>query len=282
MRLDGLNWRASLQVCGAWFMLTAPGMCSSFSGVVLTDNGSPLPGATVTWMNQGVCVPSVPHGTPVCYPPTVSGSTKTDSNGSFSADNLPPDTYTVCAYPPPGYQLDSCGWPAPGSISQITLAQNEDRTGVDITLLTGSLVVLTVNDPLNATSTSFFLPGVIVGTGGYYKANFDSTRRAYTRLIPKGITARLFFDTLLIVQDANGNSLPIDSSVLPFTTGANEVLLSVTVLPALVNAASYLPGVEQGAIATLFGSGFVDVPGVYHIRPRTCPYLPRFQAHQWS
>jgi uncharacterized protein (TIGR03437 family) len=35
------------------------------------------------------------------------------------------------------------------------------------------------------------------------------------------------------------------------------------VTPALVNAASYIPGIEQGAIATLFGSGFTDIPGVH-------------------
>ena len=116
---------------------------------------------------------------------------------------------------------------------------------------------------MNATPTSFFLPGVIVGTGGYYRASYDPNRRAYTRLIPKGITARLFFDTLLVVQDAEGNSLPIDTAVQPFTTGADEVPLSVTVMPALVNAASYIPGVTEGTIAALFGSGFTDTPGIH-------------------
>jgi uncharacterized protein (TIGR03437 family) len=36
----------------------------------------------------------------------------------------------------------------------------------------------------------------------------------------------------------------------------------VGVVPALVNAASYLPGVTSGTIATLFGSGFSDISGV--------------------
>jgi uncharacterized protein (TIGR03437 family) len=119
-----------------------------------------------------------------------------------------------------------------------------------------------VKDPLNATSTNFFLPGVIVGTGGDFGANYDTTRQAYTCLIPKGIPAHLFFSTLLIVQDGDGNSVPIGTAVLPFTTGADEVPLSVSVVPALVNAASDLPGVTSGTIATLFGSGFTDTQGI--------------------
>lgn len=245
-------------------MVVAPGICSSFSGVVVTDGGSPVSGATVRWNNQAVCVPSYPHGTPVCSPPTVTGSTKTASDGSFAAGNIPADTYTVCADPPAGYQLlPSCEWPAPGSTSSVKLADNEDRTGIQIILRSGSLVVITVKDPLKATSTNFFLPGVIVGTGGYFRANYDTTRQAYTCLILKGIPAHLFFDTLLIVQDGDGNSVPIDTAVLPFTTGADEVPLSVSVMPALVNAASYIPGVTEGTIAALFGSGFTDTPGIH-------------------
>lgn len=165
------------------------------------------------------------------FPPTVSGATSTASDGTFSALNLPADTYTVCVDPPSGSQfLPSCGgW---SFTPAITLANGENRTGLQILLLTGSLVVLTVHDPLNALSQSFFLPGVVSGTGGYYRANYDSTRAAYTRLIPQGITAHLFFDTLLVVQDPQGNSLPIDSSVLPFTTAGTETPLSVTVVPA--------------------------------------------------
>lgn len=254
-----LRWRSCLQVWSAWLVVAAPGICSSFSGVALTDGGSPVSGATVYWNNQGVCVPSPPFGTPVCSPPTVSGSTETGSDGSFAARDLPADTYTVCVYPPAGSQfLPPCEW---GAAVVITLAENEDRIGIQVILRSGSLVVITVKDPMNAASTSFFLPSVIVGSGGYYRANYDTNRQAYTRLIPKSITARLFFDTLLVVRDVEGNSLPIDTAVLPFTTGADEVPLSISVVPALVNAASYLPGVTSGTIATLFGSGFTDTPG---------------------
>jgi uncharacterized protein (TIGR03437 family) len=61
------------------------------------------------------------------------------------------------------------------------------------------------------------------------------------------------------VQDGDGNSVP---GLLPFTTAAEEVPLSVSVVPAVVNAASYLPGVTSGTIATLFGSGFTDTLGL--------------------
>jgi len=159
-------------------------------------------------------------------------------------------------------------------VSLVKLGENEDRTGVQILLRSASRVLITVRDPQNAivaattsfgipvSSTNFFKPGCVVGTGGYYGANYDGTRRGWTCLIPRGITARLFFDTLLVVQDGDGKSLPIDSAVLPFTTGAEEVPLSVSVAPSVVNAASYLPGVTTGTIATLFGSGFTDIPGV--------------------
>ena len=46
------------------------------------------------------------------------------------------------------------------------------------------------------------------------------------------------------------------------TSAGDETDLSVTVIPALVNAASYIPGIAQGALATLFGSGFTGLPGV--------------------
>ena len=151
--------------------------------------------------------------------------------------------------------LDSCEWPAPGSTSSVKLADNEDRTGIQIILRSGSLVVIRVKDPLNATSRGFFLPGVIVGTGGYFRANYDTTRQAYTCLILKGIPAHLFFDTLLIVQDGDGNSVPVDPAVLPFTTSADEVPLFVSVMPALVNAASYFPGVTSGRLRPCLDRG---------------------------
>ncbi len=189
--------------------------------------------------------------------------------------NLAADSYTVCASAPAGtYYLDSCAWPVAGSVSSVKLAENENRTGVQMLLRSATLVVITVRDPQNAivaattslgipaSTTNFFLPGCVVGTGAYYRADYNATRQAYTCLIPKGITAHLFFDTLLVVQDWDGNSVPIDSAVLPFTTAAEEVPVSVSVVPAVVNAASYLPGVTTGTIATLFGSGFTDTPGV--------------------
>ena len=123
-------------------------------GVVLTDGGSPVSAATVRWNNQAVCVPTPPHGTPACAPPTIIGSARTGPDQAFRAD-LPADTYTVCATPGGGYLLDSCEWPAPGSTSSVKLADSEDRTGIQIILRSGSLVVIRVKDPLNATSRSF-------------------------------------------------------------------------------------------------------------------------------
>jgi len=258
------RWTPWLLVWSAWLLVAAPGICSSFSGVVLTDGGSPVAGAFVYWNNLPVCTPSRPIGTPSCSLPTVTGSTKTAPDGSFAALNLPADSYTVCASPPTGaYQLNSCAWPVTGSISSVKLAENEDRTGVQILLRSGSLVVITVKDPLNALLKSFLLCGAVVGTGGYYGAAYDPIRHAYTTLIPRGIPAHLNFDTLLVVQDGDGNSVPIDTAVLPFTMATEEVPLSVSVVPAVVNAASYLPGISQGMIASLFGRGFTDTPGIY-------------------
>ena len=260
-RRRGPKWRSCLQAWSVCLIVAAPGICASFTGVVLTDGGGPVSGATVRWNNQSVCTPSFPHGTPVCAPPTVIGSTKTASDGSFAALNLLADTYTVCATPAEGYLLDSCEWPVPGSSTGVKLMDNEDLTGTQILLRSGSLVVITVKDPLNALPKSFFGCGAVVGTGGYYGAAYDPNRHAYTSLIPKGIPAHLFFDTLLVVRDGDGNSVPIDGAVLPFTTGADEVPLSVSVTPAVVNAATSFR-VTSGTIATLFGSGFMDTPGL--------------------
>jgi uncharacterized protein (TIGR03437 family) len=145
--------------------------------------------------------------------------------------------------------------------ASITLSADQNLTNLKLILRSGCLVVISVKDDLNAISRSFLGVGVIVGTGGYYGATFDRTRQAYTVVMPKAISARIFVDTLLLVQDAAGNNLPIDTATLPFTTAGDDVPISITVTPALVNAASYIPGIVYGEIATLFGTGFTDLPG---------------------
>jgi len=213
--------------------------------VVLTDVGSPVQAATVAWNNQGVCTPDEPDGTPICAPPTVTGSTTTGPDGSFAALNLSADTDSLCAYVTGGNLLGSC-------TPNFEFTNNEALTGLLIFLQSGSLVVITVRDPLNALSTDFFGPSIVVpGPGGslaFYGPAYDPNRRAYTLLMPQGIGAELFFDTLLVVQDQDGNSVPIDTPVLPFSTGFGEVSLTVSVIPDLVNAASYLPGLRRAPL----------------------------------
>src|SRR5262249_25578012 len=112
---------------------------------------------------------------------TITGSTKTSGDGSFAALNLSADTYTVCAVPGREYLFGSC------NSSSVKLADQEYRTGIQIVLPRGSLVVITVKDPFKAIPTNFFLPGVIVGFGGYSRATYDTTRQAYTCLVLKGV-----------------------------------------------------------------------------------------------
>ena len=254
-------WRLCLPLCGAWLLAGLPAKGSSFRGVVLTESGNPISAATVRWSGKPVCVPSYPHGTPICAGPRVTGFTRTASDGTFAAENLPADTYTLCVSPPDASRLlSSCEY-AP--IRTIELGENEERANVQIVLRSGSLVVLTVKDPLNATAASFLRPFVVLGESSYYIITYDSARQAFTRLIPKGLAAHLFFDTLLVIRDSEGKSVPIAKAVLPFTSGADEVALSVEALPAVVNAASYMPGISQGTIAAIFGSGFTDSPGTH-------------------
>jgi uncharacterized protein (TIGR03437 family) len=192
------------------------------------------------------------------------GSTTTGQDGSFSAANLPADTYSICLYPVADNQLASCYWQGAGESgpAYITLAADQNLTNLKLILRSGCRVVVSVKDDLNAISRSFLGVAVIVGTGGYYGATFDGTRQAYTLLMPKGINARIWIDTILLAQDAAGNNLPIDTPTLPFTSAGDEVPVSITVTPALVNAASYVPGIMYGEIATLFGTGFTDGLGV--------------------
>jgi uncharacterized protein (TIGR03437 family) len=249
----------------AWLLVAAPAICASFSGIVFTDSGTPVSGVTVRWSNQSQCVPTPPHGTPQCYGPTITGSAITASDGSFAASNLPAETYFVCAYPVRENQLSSCDWLGFGETgpARVTLTDNQNLNGLKYVLRSGSRLVMRVEDPRNAVATSVFLPGVVVGTGAYYRADYDTNRLAYTVLMPKGVAGRIFLDTLLLAQDADGNSLPINTPTLPFTTQGDETRFSLGVRPALVNAASYSPGVAEGTIATLFGSGFTDIPGIH-------------------
>lgn len=126
----------------------------------------------------------------------------------------------------------------------------------------GSLLVISVKDEANAVSKSFLNVGIIFGASVYAGTQFDPIRQAYTLLMPMGVSARIWLDTPLLAQDAEGNNLPIDAATIPFITAGDETPVSLTVTPALVIAASYIPGIEPSDIASLFGSGFTDVPGV--------------------
>jgi uncharacterized protein (TIGR03437 family) len=248
----------------AFLSLISPAIAASFSGVGVTDTGTPVSGARIIWSNQGVCNPPVPFHNPVCLPPTVTGSATTGQDGSFSAANLPAGIYNICLYPVADNQLASCVWQGFGESgpASITLAADQNLNNLKLILRSGCRVVISVKDDSNAISRYSLRVGVVIGIGGYYGATFDQTRQGYTVLVPKAISAHISIDTILLAQDTAGNNLPIDTATLPFTTAGDEVPISIAVTPALVNAASYVPGIMYGEIATLFGTGFTDVPGV--------------------
>lgn len=261
----GRRFWSSLLAWSAWIVTPAPSVCSSLSAVVMTEGGGVVPGATILWNGRSVCVPSPPHGTPICVGSTVRGSSKTASDGSFTIKDLLADTYTVCVYPPDGWLLlSSCEWSSHGGAPAIfQLGEKEELSGIRIVLRSGSRVALTVEDPMKTLADFSFRPFVVTGEGSYYFAAFDDNRKAYIRMVPKGVRLSLFFDTLLVVRDEEGKSVPVTAATLPFQTDADEVRLRVSVLPSLVNAASLKPGITQGTIATLFGTNFTDTPGVH-------------------
>jgi len=189
----------------------------------------------------------------------------TASDGSFAIKDLPSGTYTVCVYPPAGWLvLSSCEWLAHGGLPTIhQLGENQEISGIRIVLRSGSRVAITVEDPMKALADFSLRPFVATAEGSYYLAAYDENREAYVRMVPKGIRLSLFFDTLLVVRDEEGKSVPVVTATLPFQTEADEVRLRVSVLPAMVNAASLKPGISQGTIATLYGTNFTDTPGVH-------------------
>jgi uncharacterized protein (TIGR03437 family) len=218
----------------------------------------------VQWWNIGQCIFRDTIHPPTCFPPTVNGSTKTGNDGDFLAADLPADFYYLCAGPVEANQLGTCDWIGVGNSgpTSVDLTNNQQMDNLRLILRRGTLLVVHVKDETNATSRSHFGVGIVFGNGAFLGLRFDASRQAYTIVMPRGISARLWVDTTLLVQDDAGNSLPVDAGILPFTTGDADTQVLLTVTPSLVNAASYLPGVDVGDIATLFGSGFTDVEGV--------------------
>lgn len=165
-----MTWRCCIMLWSAW-MVEVSGFCSSIRGVVMTDGGSAVAGANVSWQNRGVCAPSPPQGTMKCRPPTVTGYTKSANDGNFVIPNLPADTYLVCVYPPAGsLLLSSCAF---NPVTVIELGEGEDRAGVRMELRSGSRVVIAVSDPAGAVSTTLFRTGVAIKEGSYYAATYD-------------------------------------------------------------------------------------------------------------
>jgi hypothetical protein len=130
--------------------------------------------------------------------------------------------------------------------ARVTLTDNQNLNGLKYVLRSGSRLVLKVEDPMSALPRSSFLPGIVVGTGAYYRANYDTDRLAYTVLMPRGVAGRIFLDTLLLAQDADGNSLPINTPTLPFRVlGSNGTENRYKLLQATSSRAS--DGLRRGA-----------------------------------
>src|SRR5437899_901616 len=84
-----------------------PASAASLGGIVVSDSGEPVAGATFSYHGGAVCF-STPSGGLSCFPPKVYASTKTNGDGRFLTPDLPADTYEFCVQPVVANQLATC------------------------------------------------------------------------------------------------------------------------------------------------------------------------------
>ncbi|MBP2473374.1 putative repeat protein (TIGR01451 family) [Crossiella equi] len=158
---------------------------AGISGRVVEDDGTPIPGVTITLTGNG--------------PPR---TTTTGPDGSWSFPDLPPGTYTVTETQPPGFgdgpdKPGSAGGVAqqPDTISGITLAPGQSGTGylfVENRSTLGGNVYTDANDNGVRDSGEAGIPGTTVTLTGT-----DANGKPVSRTTTTDADGKYFFDRLL-------------------------------------------------------------------------------------
>jgi len=173
----------------------------------------------------------------------VSGSVRSQQDGSFEVGGLPAGDYQLCVRGVPGF-LDPCLWTT-GWIDLPDVNSGERRDAGVVILKRGGTLKVRVNDPqrLLSAETAISDGGLILGVqledGVFHRLNTTSTDlqgRDMQMTVPHDMPLRLWaFSRIAVVSDGDGNVIGENGSWLPFRipTGAtiHQVVLDISPKP---------------------------------------------------
>jgi hypothetical protein len=153
-----------------------------------------------------------------------------DGNGAFSASNLPPGQYMLCASVPGAPYLDPCIWHRPVAVT----VSAATTSAPNLTLEKGVFLKVRINDPQRLLPQALDGPltprklivGVLYANGAYQgavNAGVDSAGRNYQLAIPAATPLKLWLLSRdVVLTDANGASVTASGAQTTFQAAAGQ------------------------------------------------------------
>jgi hypothetical protein len=198
------------------WLLVPVAFCQSsgtIQGTIKDDSGNPVAKAYTVATRQS----PLDHST--------YGSNLSDASGAFAFTGLPAGLYSLCVHTPGGSYLNPCQW---AKDTQVNVGPDETVSNVQISVTTGSLFQVRINDPHGIlTASDDLMVGVYLASGIFQPmrlAASDPSGRTYDAAVPLSTQIRLFLtSTHLQLSNSSGNGLP--SSASPIAATATTMAL---------------------------------------------------------
>jgi hypothetical protein len=185
----------------------------SIAGSVLLDNRVGLQDSRVVY-NKVIRMGRDSRGSIVELEPHLSGSVRTNAEGSFRIDSLSAGEYYLCALLVQANQIKSCDSPNP----PVTVREATAVAGVVLIVRTGVLLSIVIDDTTSRINSQTLAVGWVSPSGAYSPAT-QSARTAqsatFTVAIPKDSSGNLFLDGSLTILDTASVALRMRARSVP-------------------------------------------------------------------
>jgi hypothetical protein len=169
------------------------------------------------------------------------------ADGTFSIANVPPGTYQICVEAPQANVLDPCLWSQ--TPPTVTVPASGNVSGLNITVDTGYMMKVHVNDPLTVLPSP---KGGIAGAALSVRVITRTNRHVNFRLLGAAATG---WDHYLLVPFGEPLTLAIDSSTLSLHNASNAPLSGNSLrMPVWIPKAGSLPAVTVSVGAAVAAS----------------------------